>query len=100
VNLTKQVLFAVRNERTRQHVLWGLQRHPLGKWLAILGEEFGEVAEAMQPLMGLTTTKETDANNLEEELVQLAAVAVAIVEQLKEEKQVNKKPPYTDLDDE
>jgi NTP pyrophosphatase (non-canonical NTP hydrolase) len=86
VNLTKQVLFSVKNERTRQNALWGKQRHSLGKWLSILGEEFGEVAEAMQPLMGLTTTKETDANDLEKELIQLAAVAVEIAEQLREEK--------------
>lgn len=101
LDFTQQVLLTVKNERERQHSLWGLQRHPLGKWLAILGEEFGEVCEAMQPLMGLTTTKITDAENLEEELIQLAAVAVAVVEQLREEKQLHhsKKPAYMDLDD-
>jgi NTP pyrophosphatase (non-canonical NTP hydrolase) len=80
------VLAAVNAERNRQDKLWGVQRHDMGKWLAILGEEFGEVAQAMQPLMGLTTTKETDANDLDKELIQLAAVSLAIVEQIREER--------------
>jgi NTP pyrophosphatase (non-canonical NTP hydrolase) len=84
MDLTEIVLAAVRAERIRQTKLWGVQRHDMGKWLAILAEEFGEVAQAVQPLLGLTTTKETDADNLDEELIQLAAVAIATAEQLRE----------------
>ncbi|QJT70428.1 hypothetical protein [Microcystis phage MaeS] len=80
----------VLKERVRQNKLWGHQRHNLGKWLGILGEEFGEVCEAMQPLMGLTSVKETDASDLYEELIQLSAVASAIAEQIKEEEQATK----------
>jgi NTP pyrophosphatase (non-canonical NTP hydrolase) len=74
----------VLKERRRQNELWGIQRRPLGQWLAILAEEFGEVAQAMQPLMGIASTKETDADDLYEELIQLAAVASAVAEHVRE----------------
>jgi NTP pyrophosphatase (non-canonical NTP hydrolase) len=80
------VLDCVENERHNQNAKWGLQRHDLGKWLAILAEEFGEVAQAMQPMMGLTSVKDTDKDDLFEELIQVAAVAAAIAEQIKEER--------------
>ncbi len=35
-------------ERTKQNEKWGIQRHSYGDWLMILGEEFGEVCEAMR----------------------------------------------------
>ncbi|PFR93490.1 HNH endonuclease [Priestia megaterium] len=73
------------NERLRQNEIWGVQRHNMGKWLAILAEEFGEVAQAMQGPLGLTTMKDTDADDLYTELIQVAAVACAIAEQVKEE---------------
>jgi hypothetical protein len=49
--------------------------------LAILGEEFGEAFQAIQPLLGIETTKETDADNFAEELLHVAAVALAMYEQ-------------------
>lgn len=73
---------AVLAERQQQNVKWGKQHHNMGKWLAILGEEFGEVCQASQPSLGLTTGKDTDANNLYEELIQVAAVASAMAEQV------------------
>lgn len=72
----------VIKERSSQYAKWGRQRHDLGTWLAILVEEVGEVAEAMQK--GLVSEKDTDASNLLKELIQVAAVAVAIAEQVKE----------------
>lgn len=75
----------VYQERLRQNEKWGVQRHSLGTWLAILGEEFGEVCQAMQRPMGLVSVKDTDADNLYEELIHVAAVASAIAEQLKEQ---------------
>ncbi|MCY9198086.1 hypothetical protein MOE86_15515 [Bacillus atrophaeus] len=71
-------------ERTAQHEKWGQQRHNYGDWLMILGEEFGEVCEAMQRNKGWG--KKTDAVDLHKELVQLAAVASAIAEQVIEER--------------
>jgi NTP pyrophosphatase (non-canonical NTP hydrolase) len=98
LDLTEEVLASVRAERERQNAKWGLQRYAMGKWLAILVEEVGEVAQAMQPLMGLTTGKTSDAQNVFEELIHVSAVACAIAEQVLEFS--TKKPPYMDLDDE
>lgn len=72
-------------ERFRQNEKWGIQRHDIGTWIAILGEEFGEVCQAAQSRLGLVSVKETDSNNLYEECIHVAAVASAIAEQLKEE---------------
>ncbi|MED3932937.1 MazG-like family protein [Priestia megaterium] len=90
--LMQKVNKAVMHERIRQNQKWGLQRHNMGKWLAILAEEFGEVAQAMQGPLGLTSMKDTDADDLYTELIQVAAVACAIAEQVKEE-QGNKYEP-------
>lgn len=70
----------ILQERFRQNVKWGKQNHNNGRWLAILGEEFGEVCEAMQ--QGSVVSKETDASNLYEELIHVAAVASAFAEQV------------------
>jgi hypothetical protein len=80
--LKMDVLIDVDKERNRQDCLWGKQRHSHGKWLMILGEEFGEVCQSMQK--GLEWGKDSDASDLYTELVHLAAVAVAIAEQVKE----------------
>lgn len=67
-------------ERINQNKKWGRQNHDNGKWLAILGEEFGEVCQAIQ--QGSSSSKETDASNLYEELIHVAAVASAFAEQV------------------
>ncbi len=83
MDLTKAVCKMVVAERARQNEKWGLQRHDYGIWLTILVEEVGEVAQAMQKNKGWG--KDSDASNLYEELIHVAAVAVAIAEQVKEE---------------
>ena len=74
----------VINERFRQNDKWGKQRHEYGYWLAILVEEVGEVAQAIQ--QGSVASKETDADDLYTELIHVAAVASAIAEQVMEER--------------
>lgn len=76
----------ILNERYRQNDLWGVQGHDIGTWLSILGEEFGEVCQAAQHQLKLDSVKETDADNLYEECIHLAAVASRIAEQVLEEK--------------
>lgn len=71
---------AVLQERYRQNLKWGRQEHGKGNWLAILIEEVGEVAQAMQS--GSPSSKDSDANNLYEELIHVAAVASAFAEQV------------------
>jgi hypothetical protein len=80
---THDVLIDVGNERTRQNGKWGHQRHPYGDWLMILGEEFGEVCQALQKHKGWG--KDSDADDPYTELIHLAAVSVAVAEQIKEE---------------
>ncbi len=67
----EKVLQKIRDERASQDKKWGPQKHHVNKWLAILVEEVGEVAEAML---------DKDINEVEKELVQVAAVCVKWLE--------------------
>jgi NTP pyrophosphatase (non-canonical NTP hydrolase) len=69
----KSILIEVGEERARQDAKWGIQDHIPLKWNAILGEEFGEVSKAIL---------ENDQTNYREELIQVAAVAIAAIENL------------------
>lgn len=79
---------AVLKERQRQNKIWGIQRHDYGTWLKILVEEVGEVAQAMQAQNGWG--KESDAQDLYEECIHVAAVASAIAEQVREHRETFK----------
>lgn len=68
---TYKVLQEVYVERQSQENKWGEQNHHPLKWLALLGEEVGEVNRAVL---------EDDRHNYREELLQVAAVAAAMVE--------------------
>lgn len=61
----------VKEERLRQNEKWGEQNHSRLMWCAILTEEVGEVAKA---------ALEDSPSEYREELVQVAAVAVAAIE--------------------
>lgn len=67
----ESVLDEIRAERSRQDHKWGQQNHHPIAWMAILGEEKGECDRAVL---------ENDYDHLEQELVQVAAVAVAALE--------------------
>jgi NTP pyrophosphatase (non-canonical NTP hydrolase) len=86
-HLKNNALLAVEKERFRQNAIWGRQRHSYGDWLKILVEEVGEVAQAMQ--IGDVSYKNSDSDDLYKELIQVAAVAVAIAEQVEEEREIN-----------
>jgi len=65
---------AVLQERLRQDAKWGPQQHHDNRlWATILGEEFGEACQAVL---------RDDGTKLQEELVQVAAVALAWIEDL------------------
>jgi len=66
-------------ERERQDGLWGHQQHSWPIWAAILGEESGEVAEVC---LTAHWDEHSDLAHLREELVQVAAVAVHIIEKV------------------
>lgn len=86
----QHVYQALDQERARQDAKWGAQRSltPL-LWLAVLSEEAGEVARAVLDLgrrrdipSPLLSPDEEGVQHLREELVQVAAVAVAWLERL------------------
>lgn len=67
---------AILNERQRQYEKWGEQNHDDYRWLAILVEEIGELSQcALHDEFGGHA-----AGKLQEELVQVAAVAVSWLE--------------------
>lgn len=70
---TNRALAQVSLERERQEAKWGHQHHEPDRWLAILAEEFGEVAKDVV---------EGNERSLYVELTQVAAVAVAWMEDL------------------
>jgi hypothetical protein len=77
---TDEVLDDVYRERARQDAKWGIQNHDAFRWVAILGEEYGEVCRAAcENWHGVS---DEQARQYREELVQVAAVAVAMIESL------------------
>lgn len=66
----------IRQERELQDSKWGQQDHDPFIWLAILGEEVGEVNKAVLE----NFWDDDEMENYREELVQVAAVCVAAIE--------------------
>jgi len=63
----------VKEERIRQDKLWGIQSHDIEKWAIILGEEYGEFCKDIV---------DGRIEHAREELVQVAAVAVAALQSM------------------
>jgi NTP pyrophosphatase (non-canonical NTP hydrolase) len=75
--VTNNVLWEVAAERERQDQKWGPGRiRPIETWNLVLGEEVGEVAKALLENEGPAAVRK--------ELIQVAAVAVEIVEAIDE----------------
>lgn len=77
------VFNAINKERESQMEKWGHQKHDYFTWMAIAMEEMGEAFQALNS--GLFSGKESDPDNFQHELIQTAAVIVAILEQLEGE---------------
>ena len=73
--MARVVLDAIR-ERRRQESKWGEQNHIPSYWYSILGEEFGEVGKEVNNYV----FDNSDTDKYREELIQVAAVALAAVE--------------------
>lgn len=83
INAYKNVLAEIKEERIKQDSRWGVQNHSPEHWLMILGEEVGEVNRAALEGIVLDSNgiKVHDKwKNYREELIQVAAVAIAMVE--------------------
>lgn len=83
--VTRSVLEEVLEERRRQDAKWGANRnHSPAEWLMILGEEVGEAnkaaLEARFTPLEFNDTRYGLYMEYREELIQVAAVAVAMVE--------------------
>lgn len=80
---TKSVLDMVAEERSRQLALWGDQsdNHAF-EWISILGEEYGELCEAVNETFFLNGVHKErgGADAIIKEATHVAAVAVALAE--------------------
>jgi len=74
---TKSILEEINKERERQDKKWGEQNHDMADWYTILGEEVGEVGKA---ICEHKLQKIYAAARIREELIQVAAVAVNMIE--------------------
>ena len=72
----------VEAERARQDKKWGEQNHHPALWLMILGEEVGEANKGALEAYFSGYDQTGDWSGYREELVQVAAVAIAMVESL------------------
>lgn len=79
---TEKALEYIVEERDRQRKLWGEESHHMFEWLSILGEEYGELCQAVNehylsnqryPELGTTEVILTEATHV-------AAIATAILE--------------------
>lgn len=78
---TLAILADVSAERERQDAKWGSSHYSPLEWFAVAGEEYGEVAEYVTK--GFVPPESNfDAAGYRNELIQLAAVCVAAVEDL------------------
>lgn len=83
-------------ERARQDAKWGEQNHDPQVWMAILGEEFGELCQAANDLRWPKSEPDADPfRHALVEAVQTAAVAQAIIECLLRSTWQWPRPPLT-----
>ena len=76
VDATALALMDVSAERRRQVETWGVQSLSWPEWILVLTEEMGEAAQAAN----VAHFQGVAIDHLREELVQVAAVAVQIIE--------------------
>ncbi len=88
MNEQDKIIQAVKAERDRQDTKWGEQNHPPMFWTGILGEEFGELCEAINETVFDNGTDKGGYDNMRTEAIQVAAVAVGFLECLERNKAV------------
>lgn len=76
---TYEVVVEILMERVKQDSRWGVQNHNPADWLTILGEEYGEACKAALEARFPHYAK-CDYGKYRHELVQVAAVALAMIE--------------------
>lgn len=79
----KKILLEIEAERSRQDAKWGQQNHKPIEWMPILMEEVGEASKAaVDAHWNNNGDAYLDLLAYREELVQVAAVAVAMIESI------------------
>lgn len=76
----RAAILRVLAERNRQDCKWGEQNHPIEKWVPILGEEFGELCEAINETVFDNNSDKGGYENVRNEAIHVAAVAVGFLE--------------------
>jgi hypothetical protein len=76
------ILVDILKERENQTNKWGIQTHTIPEWLMILSEEYGEACKAGNE----SYFREYPLKTLRKELVQVAAVALAIIQGIDNER--------------
>ena len=69
-------------ERKKQKTMWGEEIHSPFEWISILGEEYGELCQAINEtyLMGQRYPQLGGIDNIIKEATHVGAVAAAIIE--------------------
>jgi NTP pyrophosphatase (non-canonical NTP hydrolase) len=75
-----EIFAAINTERISQDAKWGEQNHFPPIWTSILGEEYGELCEAINETIFNNGTDRGGYANMRKEAIQVAAVAVAFLE--------------------
>lgn len=92
----ESILNEIRAERQKQNEKWGEQNHNLVEWIAILTEEVGEASKEavdyhfknpylngrgeMQPVLENDVVQHIRLKDYRKELIQVASVAVQMIE--------------------
>ena len=80
--MSNKAIGLISQERERQKEEWGEDIHSPFEWLAILGEEYGELCQAVNEtyLMGQRYPQFGGVDNIIKEATHVGAVAAAIIE--------------------
>ena len=86
-DLQSAVLASILEERVRQDKLWGEQNHLPHYWTGILGEEYGELCEAINETVFDNSSDRGGYDNMRNEAIHVAAVAIGFLECLERNKE-------------
>ena len=90
--ILKIIFEEIQEERIRQDEKWGEQNHKPVEWISILVEEVGEASKAALEAHFKAYYKDTDQlSEYKKELIQVAAVTVAMLESLERNKPLYQK---------
>jgi hypothetical protein len=79
---TADIAKEIVQERVKQDNKWGPQNHSLPVWIAILAEEFGEASMEVNDWFHPSAKCNGSQAAIRNELIQTAAVCVAMIEQI------------------